>query len=165
MALWDKLEEESARAYAAFCVYRDLGSGRSVDTAFQQQTNSKKRAHRHWWDWYESFDWKRRAEQYDAHREREARKSAEDAHRRQIREFQARQHERAEKLHRASLALIDRTLGRIEHLDVDNLEPGQLVAVLRAAAAASETAGNAEAAALGVEELLKALPDEPGDSS
>jgi hypothetical protein len=33
MAEWDKKDEESARAYSAFIVYRDLGSDRSLAKA------------------------------------------------------------------------------------------------------------------------------------
>jgi hypothetical protein len=163
MALWDRRDDETTKAYAAFSAYRDLGKVRSVDRAYQQQQGNSKRAARHWWDWYEAFDWRPRAEAYDAQQERQARKDAEAAHRRQIREFQQRQQQRAEKLHRASVLLLDKALTRLADLDVDEMEPSQLVSVLRAAATATETAGNAEAAALGVEELLKALPDEPGD--
>jgi hypothetical protein len=163
MALWDRRDDETPKAWAAFSDYRDLGKWRSVDRAYQQQQKTSKRAARHWWDWYDAFDWKPRAEAYDAHQERQARKEAEAAHRRQIRDFQSRQQERAEKLHRASISLLDKALTRLQDLTPEDMDPAQLVGVLRAAATATETAGNAEAAALGVEELLKALPDEPGD--
>lgn len=169
MALWDRRDDESAKAYAAFTGYRDLGKDRSVDKSYQQQTVSKtgarRRAPGHWWDWYEAFDWKNRAEQYDANLERQARKQAEETHRRNLRDFGRRQQERAEKLHRAAMGLIDRALERMETLDAADLDAGQLVAALRAGAVASSTAGNAEAVTLGVEELLKALPNEPGDDS
>jgi len=33
MAMWDPMPGESAKAYAAFCLYRDLGPRRTLDEA------------------------------------------------------------------------------------------------------------------------------------
>lgn len=168
-ALWDKREDEGARAYHCFTLYRDLGPGRSIDKAYHadraargQQESSKSRAPRRWFEWAAEHEWKRRAEAFDAHRELEARQLQAEAHREQIRQLADRQRERAARTHQAAMLLLEKGMARLKDLDPEELEPAQATAALRAAAAVAESAGNAEAGALGVEELLKVLGDEPG---
>ncbi len=39
---WTRSDDETAKAYAAFCAYRDLGSSRSLDAAFAQAKGCQK---------------------------------------------------------------------------------------------------------------------------
>lgn len=65
---WDRLPSESPRAYAAFISYRDLGTGRSIDKAFEALNQGKKRKGRpsEWFDWSRKNRWVKRAEAWDA---------------------------------------------------------------------------------------------------
>jgi len=60
---WDRLTGESSKAYAHFCLYRDMGQGRSLrKLAADAKTTSKLRQLQHWssrWKWVE------RCEKYD----------------------------------------------------------------------------------------------------
>jgi hypothetical protein len=69
----ERLEGESARAYQAFCNYRDLGPDRSLDRAWQRfcaakdpsKDHSAKRRPGFWADWSVKYHWVKRTEIYD----------------------------------------------------------------------------------------------------
>jgi hypothetical protein len=81
--LWERRRGESAKAFAAFRVYRDLGPRRSTTAAYrlyvaerQESGGGRKgaiRAPGRWKFWAQQYEWKNRAEAYDAHLDREAR--------------------------------------------------------------------------------------------
>ena len=75
--LWDKREDESARAYEWFCRYRDMGPGRSHDKLHQKYSEgaSKKSLTLRW---SSKYAWVERAEAYDAHLEAIKRETNED---------------------------------------------------------------------------------------
>ena len=59
---WDKRDDETARNYEAFCVYRDLGPGRTLSvcaTKISSYSYIKK--------WSTRFDWVDRCAAWDAH--------------------------------------------------------------------------------------------------
>jgi len=62
---WDRLSGESSKAYAHFCLYRDMGQARSLrKLAADAKTASKLRQLQHWssrWKWVE------RCQKYDDH--------------------------------------------------------------------------------------------------
>ena len=67
---WQRTAEETAKAYAAFCLYRDLGSGRSLRAAYAAAKGCQKGVKRvsgYWQRWARDHQWKSRAEAYDAH--------------------------------------------------------------------------------------------------
>ena len=69
----ERLTNESARAYRAFCVYRDLGPDRSLDRAWERfcatsdpgQDRGSARRPGHWAAWSQKYEWVKRAETYD----------------------------------------------------------------------------------------------------
>lgn len=86
MALeWERRRGESARAYAAFCVYRDLGPGRSLNLAYGEWrralgfTGDTAKAAGYWAGWSSGFEWVARAAAYDEHLEALRRAAREDA--------------------------------------------------------------------------------------
>jgi hypothetical protein len=67
-----RLPDETARAYRAFCVYRDLGPDRSLDRAWQRFCANQGKEHGpamrrpgHWTAWSTRFQWVDRADAYD----------------------------------------------------------------------------------------------------
>lgn len=79
-AEWEQQPGETPAAWRAFCVYRDLGPGRSIDAAWKKHTGqqaSLKRAARRWFTWSVAYGWEARTREYDAHIERETRQRAE----------------------------------------------------------------------------------------
>ena len=116
MNLWERQPNETAKAYAAFLVYRDLPAiGRSVAAAWGRKKGGKQ-----WERWCTSHDWVNRAAEHDS-------------------DFASRRRERMEKeLDRAkddAAVLIKATLAkvkeRIEGMDPEDLAAGQIPAALR----------------------------------
>ncbi len=73
---WLQRNGETAEAYAAFSVYRDLGPRRSIDKAYRQHLGNKRatevseltmRASGRWTTWSVIFAWQARAFAYDRH--------------------------------------------------------------------------------------------------
>jgi|SRR6185503_3316874 len=66
---WDRLRNESAKAYAAFVAYRDAGADRSVIGAYRQTKGHPKATQpaRLWKAWARDHLWEERAAAYDAH--------------------------------------------------------------------------------------------------
>ena len=71
---WLQQNGEGNEAYAAFCVYRDMGPQRSIDKAYQQQLSNTRatpltelvmRASGRWTAWSTIWNWTRRALAYD----------------------------------------------------------------------------------------------------
>lgn len=85
--MWDKRQEskgETSKAYTGFCVYRDMGTGRSLDASWllatqgeQGPQKSLKRAPDYWKKWSAKYDWVSRAAAYDDYQERILRESRE----------------------------------------------------------------------------------------
>lgn len=75
--LWDKREDESAKAYEWFCRYRDMGPGRShekLNQKYSESISKKSLTLR----WSSKYAWVERAEAYDAHIEAIKREANED---------------------------------------------------------------------------------------
>lgn len=85
---WERRTGESARAYAAFCVYRDLGAARSLNLAYgewrraQGGSGDPAKAAGYWAEWSSGHEWVARAAAYDGHLEALRRAAREDALRR-----------------------------------------------------------------------------------
>jgi hypothetical protein len=73
----ERLADETARAYQAFCYYRDLGPGRSFDKAYQRycadrgMNRSSRRRPGGWSNWSTKYNWVERAKAYDGLKEDE----------------------------------------------------------------------------------------------
>lgn len=74
--IWQRATDETDKAFAAFCVYRDLGSERSIDKAYQRQ-NGGKTAPRWWEGWSTRYKWVERVKAYDNHLEAQRRSTME----------------------------------------------------------------------------------------
>lgn len=84
---WERQEGESAKDYEAFCVYRDLGPGRSLKLVAQMCQKSETIMGRR----SGKFDWVKRAALWDDEQDRIERKEAQEAHVREIRKMRKRQ--------------------------------------------------------------------------
>ncbi len=165
-AVWTRSDDETAKSYAAFCLYRDLGSGRSLDAAFAQAKGCQKGVKRvsgFWQRWSRDNAWKNRAEAYDAHLELLARREREAAFMKDLEAMRQRQKTLSLATFSAAIGLLQKAKARLEALDAADIDPGKLPAYFRAAAAVAEMATNAEAVALGLHELMSLL-DAPRDA-
>lgn len=71
---WDRLEVESSRAFEAFAIYRDLGTGRSILSAWKLYIKQDKNTAGYFSKWAADYEWVKRAAAYDDYIEAEARK-------------------------------------------------------------------------------------------
>ena len=118
---WERQSGETAKAYAAFLLYRDLPAiDRSVAAAREGHPNDTKGTLRQWKGWSMRNGWVNRAAEHDsdlASRRRE----------RMAREFERAQDD-ALTLIRAALAKVAE---RIQGLDAGELAAGQIPAALK----------------------------------
>lgn len=157
---WERREDESAKAYHAFGIYRDLDpSERSRDAAYALYAghdNGTKAAPGYFTRWVQEYEWTARAEAFDAHRERErlAERGTEE-----IEAFRERQQRLAAAATEAARVLLIKATRRLSKIGEDEITPGMLPSYFRAAAAIAEASTNAEATAIGVEALLRELTE------
>lgn len=58
---WERREKESPKAYEAFCVYKDLGRGRSLSEVSEKLRKSYALIRR----WAKAYEWQKRADAWD----------------------------------------------------------------------------------------------------
>jgi len=162
---WDRLPGESAKAYESFCAYRDLGRSRSMLTAYRQKTSREQaeRINGVWNAWSQTFEWTKRARAYDIYLERLARKAKEDAHFADVEAFRKRQMQFSRAAAAASEQLLIKATQRLLTLTQNDITPKMLASMFRAAAIVGLVSGNAEAGALGIDELIASLEELDGD--
>ena len=113
MVLWEKLKEETNKAYKAFCFYRDMGSGRSMPKACK--ILGKKPGYAIQLErWSRNFAWVKRAEAYDLYLEAEVRRVSEkerlkmhERHAKQAMLFQQKMLEKLQTLNPSDLSPAD----------------------------------------------------------
>ncbi len=157
--IWDRLPEESSVAYDAFCTYRNLAPSRSLAKAYRQRTGKEqaKQAGGHWTRWYAKYEWKTRAEAYDAHLELLVRRDREAAYIKDLQDFKKRQKTLAQAALSAATELLQKASERLKKIKDEDIDPKSLPSYFRAAAAIAESSTNAEAVALGLHELITLL--------
>ncbi|MDR2796184.1 MAG: hypothetical protein LBB47_05680 [Spirochaetaceae bacterium] len=67
---WEKLDEESAGAYAAFCLFRDYGPDRNIKkvlAANESDVVKRGKRYRLWLGWSMKYRWFKRAADYDVY--------------------------------------------------------------------------------------------------
>lgn len=74
---YEPIPGETHKAWMAFCVYRDMGNGRSLDKAWQKGTGKDGRHARHWATWSVKNHWVSRCCAYDNALIRKARQQIE----------------------------------------------------------------------------------------
>ncbi len=161
-AVWTRSDDETAKSYAAFCLYRDLGSARSLEKARQRLGKSSGYI-RQLETWSSRYAWLRRSKGYDAYLELLSRREREASYMTDMEAMRQRQKKLSLATFSAAIGLLHKAMERLKALDAADIDPGKLPAYFRAAAAVAEMATNAEAVALGLHELVSLL-DAPRDA-
>jgi hypothetical protein len=147
----EQLPNESAKAYAAFVAYAEMGSQRSAAKVGQQLGKSTTIINR----WSAQHRWQERVRQYDA--------AVLEEHNAALR---AKRNQEIERLRQDALldAKTLRQLGRglsarlgetIKDMKAGDIEPKHVASLLRTVAQSLEAATDIDAAALGVDEALE----------
>lgn len=115
--IWERLPNESSKAYQAFCIYRDLGVERSLEKVAQ---NRGKPGSKSWLNtWSTKYHWVERAQAYDDYLEQEKRKEQEKA----ILEM-------VERHTKEAMALQQKALERLKSLDPNELSTKDVLSYL-----------------------------------
>ena len=116
-APWEQQAGESARAFGAFCAYRDLGPRRSLRTAAEKYYGRATAAvFRQCITWSGAFQWVERAGAWDRHLDAEARHAQEEARR-----------EMAERHVKEARALQSKALERLRTLRPEEMGPADVL--------------------------------------
>lgn len=173
--LWERRRDESDKAFAAFSIYRDLGAGRSIDAAYREHVVREQgqnrgetgagatrapakaggRAPSHWQTWSARFAWPERAAAYDAHLDRQARRELEREHINHLEAFRGRMRRAAAAFTETQLTLMQKVNERLKTLAPEDLKPALIPGYVKAITEAGAVAADAEAMALGVEDILR----------
>lgn len=162
---FDQQAGEPAKAYHAFCHYRDLGPVRSLDRAWREhharclkqvQPETRRRP-MSWGNWSVRWGWLQRAESYDAHVERQKREAFRqeqiDASRRHARAIQA-----AMAASTASIRIALETAATPAGLETLRSAAGTDVLSLRAALAEARHAAMTLPSLVQAERLVLGMP-------
>lgn len=157
---WDRQEGETPKAYAAFCAYRDLGTGRSIQK-LRENSEKTQGYERHLLSWSSRYSWPARAAAWDEHLDRERRAVVVESERgRALREHL----ETTRKMSRemletgaAMLALARRSLKAYSQLPAESVQPTEASSLGRTGVALIQTGLDAEAHALGVETAIEGV--------
>src|ERR1035441_5554154 len=120
---WDRLTGESSKAYAPFCLYRDMNQGRSLrKLAGDAKTTSKLRQLQHWssrWKWVE------RCQKYDDYLEHQDRFQQE----KERREMHKRHAKMGMLAQTFAVRKLEKMASRIEQ-DEERVSPGEVARIL-----------------------------------
>lgn len=155
--IWERQPGEAREAFRAFCIYRDLDVfDRSYERAFRIGCphSKAKRCSGRWRLWASDWRWVERAEAYDAHKDRIARATREQEHRRNLESYCEEKRKAAAAISKAALELLTKGQKRLKNVNVEDIPVEKLPAFLRAAASLYDAAGNAHAEALAVDQIL-----------
>ena len=156
--MWERQPGETLAAYLAFCAYRDLGSARSLTSAYRERTgNITGSMPGHWRDWSTNNSWVARCRAFDIHCDREARKASEAKHIAQIESFQSQQEALSQGALTAAINLLLKSSQRLAGIKADEIKIDALPRFFRAAAACAQAASDAGANVLGITDLIKSM--------
>jgi len=115
---WELLPKESSEAFAAFCVYRDLGFGRSIRKAIESVNDNGdfSKSYGSWRKWAVDCRWKERATDYDRYIEQ----LKQNEHRKTI-EAQGEKHREVTGL------MLDVAKKKLQTMQPDDLSAGGVV--------------------------------------
>lgn len=162
--IWERQPSETAKAYGYFCTFRDLGSTRTLEAAFRISrgasptdltitATSPYRRIAHRWNWTE------RAAAYDTWADRQARQRRESEHYAELEKFRVGQQTIAKNARIVGLKLLEKIYAAAKAIDTNALSPAQIAQLGNTAARLLDVATNAEAEAVGVDEIRKLLGD------
>jgi hypothetical protein len=152
-----KIEGETPRAYAARVEYLTMGAGRSLDKLRQNHGKTTVTYTRQVEDWSVKYGWKAAASEYDQTVATLAAQAHADSYRRELEDHRERYGKAGKALHNLAAAYLNKLAQRIKTLESSEIKAGRLALDVRTAAAALQIAGDLEAHALRVANLLPKL--------
>lgn len=120
---WDRRENETSKAYEAFCVYRDMGTDRSLGKVAAKLQKSETLMGR----WSGCNDWVERAAQWDDEQDRIARITAQKEQAKAIKEMRKRHADLGN-------AILIKSAQALARIPVDEIKPSDIPRMVDVAA-------------------------------
>lgn len=167
---YDKQENETAKAYAAFCAYRDMAPDRSYKK-LAEQTEYGPNYHRVIERWSSKYNWAERCHAYDSDQEKIKRaiviQSHKEEHKAKIERVRRTQEELGNTLVTTAAQMLAVCQARIkEALPTPDkpkaymdLEPKDVAAWLRSATSAAELGSRLRAESLAIQKLIETMTE------
>lgn len=160
---WDRMPQESNKAFHAFQCYLNLERAeRSAVAAYRKFTGNMlaKKPTSIFVHWMADHEWRERVARHDAHLLQIERQAREKAHVAELEAFRGRQKNLSAALLNGAVGLLQKTNERLKTLKPEDIPDKSLPAFFRACAAVAEAATNGEASSLAVEQLIHTLQQE-----
>ncbi len=114
-APWERLKNESSKAYEAFCVYRDQGINRSITNTSQELNKNRTTIG----EWSSKFEWVKRAAAWDDEQDRIAREIAQKEQAEEIKKMRKRHAALAKKM-------LDTAEEALDAFELDDFKPADV---------------------------------------
>jgi hypothetical protein len=125
---WERQAEESAKAFAAFRAYREMGPSRSIERVHQECAKSSRLLKR----WSSRYSWVARAEAYDGDIAEKERIAKDDAINKEMEKWAERriatkevEWKKAELLDEKAAQMLKFPLQEVEHKEIETLDDGR----------------------------------------
>lgn len=152
----DPLPNETAKAYAAYCVYRDLGEKRSIE-AVRENTGKRQGYERQLMRWSSKYDWVERAKQYDAYLANKARVQAEDEHLAELWEYRKQLAFSSRAALSAGQRALRLALEKLQNMDYEKIPVTSVPSYIKAANDTIEKAMDGWGMALAIDDLMDVM--------
>jgi hypothetical protein len=130
---WDQREDEGARAFECFCVYRDLGAARKICEAVRIHYSGRQ-CRKHVDEWARKYGWDERVRAYDQHCQKLKEEAAAAAVADEVARVEAERLEAQRERVETARLMIRRVRARLESLEPDEIPPGVLPQLLKVGA-------------------------------
>lgn len=161
--IYEKLETETQKAYEAFCMYRDMGSSRSIDRVAQDSTKTRSTIRL----WCKEHNWVKRAEDYDIDREAIARQILEEenreSYREKLRKYRQENEEIGNALRATAVIVLKKFRTFANDLDPKDIKPSNAANIVRAIDTCLTQGDRLLSDSLAIEKLLQQMSSDEED--
>lgn len=153
--IYNQQPEESDRAYEAFRKYRDMGAARNLRQVAQELDKSATQMGK----WSSHWRWTERVRAYDAHLDYQMRLRTEEEHFNKLAAYRERAERAASVASESAILLMQKANERMAIMKPEEIEAGEVASMIRAAAQSLNLSLTAEAEAISVNGLERALKE------
>lgn len=161
--IYEKLEEETAKAYDAFCIYRNMGVSRSVDRVAKACNKGGSIVRR----WCDGHNWIKRVEAYDADQEAIARQILEEenreAYREKLRKYRQENEEIGNALRATAVIVLKKFRMFANELESKDIKPSNAASIVRAIDTCLTQGDRLLSDSLAIEKLLQQMGSDEED--
>lgn len=161
--IYEKLESETAKAYEAFCMYRDMGPTRTLERLREKIGGSG----RHLQTWSYTHDWIKRVEVYDTEQEAIARQILEEenreSYREKLRKYRQEDEEIGNALRATAVIVLKKFRAFANDLNPKDIKPSNAANIVRAIDTCLTQGDRLLSDSLAIEKLLQQMSSDEED--